>query len=221
MKTMRVLEPEGVYDIPEEVAAFDAFASRYLPFGSRLFVRRALGLCPVVHGHVLDIGAGGGQLAILLARSSKEPVVTALDTSAHMLHLAQKRAVRYDVLDRLRLVQADASMKLPFADHAFDIVTCHLMLHEVRDVQKFLREVRRVVKPRGAVLIKDIARMPPIILRLAPWRLFSLNARFARQSYNSWRAALSYRELCEVRDALGSNYALSRNFFWATIYPKS
>lgn len=216
---MRVLEPEGVYDTPEEVAAFDAFASRYFPFGSWLFVRRAVRLCPV-HGQVLDIGAGGGQLAILLARSSKVPIVTALDASAHMLHLAQERAVRYNVVDRVRFMQADASAKLPFDDHVFDIVICHLMLHEVRDLQKFLREVRRVVKPEGAVLIKDIVRMPPIILRAAPWRLFSLNTRFARQSFNSWRAALSYRELCEVRDALGSNYVLSWNFFWVTIYPK-
>lgn len=101
MKTMRVLEPEGVYDTPEEVAAFDAFASRYLRFWSRLFVRRAVGLCPV-RGQVLDIGAGGGQLAVLLARSSKEPVVTALDASAHMLHLARERAISNNVVDRLR-----------------------------------------------------------------------------------------------------------------------
>lgn len=117
-------------------------------------------------------------------------------------------------------MRANADAKLPFDDHTFDIVICHLMLHEVRDIQKFLREVQRVVKPEGAVLIKDIVRMPQIVLRAAPWRLFSLNARFARQSFNSWRAAPSYRELCEVRDALGSNYTLSRSFFWATIYPK-
>ncbi len=89
-----------------------------------------------------DIGGGTGNYAAALAAEGWDPVV--VDRSPEMLaHAAAKG---------LETVQADAQ-RLPFADRTFDAVAMISMLHHVEDRGAALAEARRMLKPRGRLVL--------------------------------------------------------------------
>ncbi len=80
---------------------------------------------------------------------------TAIDISQPMLNRAQRRAERFG-LD-LSLLQADAR-SLPFADDSFDHVIATLVFCDVPDPVKGLRELARVCRNDGLVLLLEHVR---------------------------------------------------------------
>lgn len=102
-------------------------------------------------GRILDLGGGTGELASLLA-AEMGCLVTILDSSPQMLRYAHGRV---GVLP----MQGDAA-SMPFADGSFDaVVVCDAFHHFVRG-DEAAREVARVVRPGGAVLVAEIDPRP-------------------------------------------------------------
>jgi len=105
---------------------------------------------------VLDVGCGSGRLTVALARAVAE--VTGMDTSAdrlaHAVRLAEKAGVQ------LTLVEADMEEPLPFTDASFDAVTSRLSLMIPRDAVPTLRELGRVLEPRGRIATVVWAALP-------------------------------------------------------------
>jgi demethylmenaquinone methyltransferase / 2-methoxy-6-polyprenyl-1,4-benzoquinol methylase len=101
---------------------------------------------------VLDVATGTGDLALLLARGPKAPLVTGVDFAPEMLELAREKAARAGL--PLRLERADA-LALPFADAAFDAVTVAYGLRNFADVAAGLREMRRVLRPGGRLVVLE------------------------------------------------------------------
>ncbi len=62
---------------------------------------------PLSVPRILDIGTGSGNLAIAVAKHLPSSVLTAIDTSAEALSLAQKNATRHGVLERIRFLYSD------------------------------------------------------------------------------------------------------------------
>jgi demethylmenaquinone methyltransferase/2-methoxy-6-polyprenyl-1,4-benzoquinol methylase len=142
---------------PHEVAAmFDGVASRYdltntvLSFGRdrawRRATRAALGLLP--GDRVLDVGAGTGVSTEELARSGAYPV--GMDLSIGMLRAG--RRARPEVA----LLAGDA-LRLPFPDATFDAVTISLALRNVVDPVAALREMARVTRPGGRLVVCEFS----------------------------------------------------------------
>ncbi len=99
---------------------------------------------------LLDLATGSGVLAATLGRACPEATVIGADFCLPMLQQAQAgRGLR-------RLVVADA-MRLPFADGVFDAVTVAFGLRNMPSYLGALREMRRVVKPGGHLLILDFS----------------------------------------------------------------
>ena len=93
--------------------------------------------------HALDLGCGDGRLtAKLRARS-----VTASDVSSVAVRRAARRLPDAEVV----LVAPDEP--LPFVDGEFELVLCAETIEHVRDVQLFLSEVRRVLRPGGGLAL--------------------------------------------------------------------
>src|ERR1700739_4622941 len=93
----------------------------------------------------LDRASGTGEPAIsLAARVGPQGHVTALDLSADLLEIAQKRA-RARGLDNFRARQADAH-SLPFPDNSFDLATSRFGVMFFRDPAGALGELRRVLR---------------------------------------------------------------------------
>lgn len=102
---------------------------------------------------VLDVATGTGRLpAALFAQHGFRGRMVALDISARMIELAQAKLVRY--ADRITFMQHDAQ-RLPFDADTFDAVTCLEALEFMRDPRNAVREMVRVLKPGGLLLVSN------------------------------------------------------------------
>lgn len=107
----------------------------------------------------LDLGAGGGHVAYLIARHAG--LVTASDLSPEML-AAVAATARDKGLANIETAEAPAE-HLPFDDASFDFLACRFSAHHWRDLDGGLREARRVLE-RGsrAVFIDAYAPGPAL-----------------------------------------------------------
>jgi ubiquinone/menaquinone biosynthesis C-methylase UbiE len=131
------------YDAMASAYAADNAVSPYNAFYERPATMVLLG--KVAGLRVLEVGCGSGILTTWLV--DEGAAVTAMDVSPAMLDLARR-----SVGDRADLVVANLAAPLPFETDRFDVVVASLVLHYVRDWTAALRELRRVLSPRGAVV---------------------------------------------------------------------
>ena len=121
----------------------------------RLWKRRVVALSNFREGEMgLDLCCGTGDLAIRLARRGGSLV--AMDLNWPMLRQASVRFAKQRE-NRIRLTQADA-MNLPLGDGIVDLVTIGYGLRNLADLEAGLREITRVLKPRGRLLILDFGK---------------------------------------------------------------
>jgi len=95
---------------------------------------------------ILDIGCGAGPLAEELI--SRGAMVSGFDASREMVELARERLGSSADLQVARLGES-----LPYADDAFDDAVSSLVFHYLQDWSFALQEVRRVLKPKGRLII--------------------------------------------------------------------
>jgi ubiquinone/menaquinone biosynthesis C-methylase UbiE len=100
---------------------------------------------------LLDIATGGGHTANAFAPLVKK--VTAVDLTIEMLAAAENFIIG-NGHQNVEFVQGDAE-QLPFTDESFDIVTCRIAPHHFPNVDLFIKEVYRVLKPGGQFLLDD------------------------------------------------------------------
>jgi len=100
---------------------------------------------------VLDIGTGAGHTAFAFAPFVSR--VTAVDITRQMIDEARRLQDR----NGLRNVEfaLAAAANLPFADQAFDVVTCRRAAHHFSDVTGALSEMNRVLATGGRLIIDD------------------------------------------------------------------
>ena len=167
-----------------------------------------------LEGPALDVAAGTGDFALEIARNSWASHVIALDNTLEMLSVAAKKARRGGLLDKLQVVSGDAHF-LPFPNDRFICVTVGFGVRNFVDVPQALREMARVVRPGGRVVILEIFRLEgrgllgrlfPLYFRtVAPW----LGALLAgdREAYSylpkSVETFLSVDELSALMEQAG------------------
>lgn len=105
-------------------------------------------------GHVLEIGAGAGH-NFTFYDASRATSVDAIEPDATMLRYASERA--RDAKVPIRLTQAPAET-LPFPDDTFDTIVVTMVFCSVGDPQRGLRELKRVLKPGGRLLMAEHVR---------------------------------------------------------------
>jgi len=187
-------EPEIMAGAEEAAAYAGAAAMRYLSRIDDSFVRQCLA-AGIRHGHVLDVGTGPGVIPLKLLACRPALRVTAVDLSDSMLALARENAAVHPCGARVRFARGDAK-ELPYADGSFDAVISNSLLHHLRNPLPFLDAVARVVKPGGAIVMRDIRR-PPSGLYWAWWRWFGryYHGQMLASYQASLRAAFTAREL--------------------------
>ncbi|WP_026676302.1 class I SAM-dependent methyltransferase [Fictibacillus gelatini] len=100
---------------------------------------------------LLDIATGGGHVANAFAPYVKE--VVALDLTPEILAAAE-RFIRSNGHTNVTFIEGDAE-SLPFPDESFHVVTCRIAAHHFPNVQSFIKETHRVLKPNGIFLLID------------------------------------------------------------------
>ena len=142
---------------PHEVAAmFDGVAARYdltndvLSMGQTRAWRRAVATAVDARPgeRILDLAAGTGTSSVPFQQAGAS--VVACDFSLGMLGVGRSRN------PELEFAAGDA-LRLPFRDGAFDAVTISFGLRNVSDTTAALRELRRVTKPGGRLVVCEFS----------------------------------------------------------------
>jgi ubiquinone/menaquinone biosynthesis C-methylase UbiE len=148
----RVLEPE-VMDNWQEATAYDAMDFSAI---NRDFALTAIDLHPQAV-RVLDIGTGTAQIPIILCQEKSCYQVLGVDMAQSMLTLGRRNIEAAGLLQQIQLELADGK-SLPYPNWGFDMVISNSLVHHLPDPRSFFQQVARLVKPNGAVLIRDLLR---------------------------------------------------------------
>jgi ubiquinone/menaquinone biosynthesis C-methylase UbiE len=216
----RVLEPE-VMDSAEEARDYDAMDHREV---NERFVSDFLAFQPSCQ-RVLDLGTGTAQIPIELCRRSAAVHIVAIDAASHMIELAAQNVRRAGVTDRIRLDLCDAK-RLPFPDSIFDAVVSNSIVHHIPQPASVLAEMARVVRPAGAIFVRDLARPADVatLERLVQQYAGNANEHQRRMFAESLHAALTVAEMSDLVRALGFapgcvQMTSDRHWTWAAVKP--
>ncbi len=152
---------------------FTSVASRYdlmndlMSFGvHRLWKRWFTATSGVREGDaVLDLAGGTGDIAAsLVPLVGERGVVVIGDINAAMLRVGRDRLLDRGFVRNLSYAQLNAE-SLPFPDSSFDAVTIAFGLRNVTDKDAALREMQRVLRPGGRVLILEFSSVQSQILK--------------------------------------------------------
>ena len=160
----------------------------------------------------LDVCCGTGDMALELAgRVSPGGHVVGCDFSEPMLDLAREKA-RGRVAEAVRFEWADA-LSLPYDAGRFDAVTVGFGVRNLADLDRGLREMTRVLRPGGRLVVLEITQplRPPLSVFYSLWfdRIVPLFGTFSGDSEayaylpESVRSFPAPRRLAEMMDAAG------------------
>ena len=146
----------SICDIPE--LGPDAYARwRTSEIGARterLETELILELVGNVDGcNILDVGCGDGEFALELTRRGAS--VTGIDASPAMIDAAKARAKKHNANITFQVAVAE---HLPFSAGQFDVVTAITILCFVDDAAPVFREIARVLRPGGRLVIGELGR---------------------------------------------------------------
>ncbi|WP_434968836.1 demethylmenaquinone methyltransferase [Microbacterium sp. bgisy207] len=146
-------DPARVSGMFDEVAAGYDRTNTVLSVGNDRLWRKATtrALCPRPGQRILDLAAGTGTSSVAIARTGAE--VVAADFSPGMIAEGRRRHAN---VPGVTFVEADATA-LPFGDAEFDAVTISFGLRNVQDPDAGLREMLRVTKPGGRLVVCEFS----------------------------------------------------------------
>lgn len=149
-------DPQRVSGMFDKVAAAYDRTNTVLSLGNDRFWRVATlrAVAPQRHERILDLAAGTGTSSMAFVPSGAH--VVAADFSPGMIAEGRRR---HGTVPNLEFVQADAT-DLPFADGEFDAVTMSFGLRNVNDPRRALRELRRVTRPGGRIVVCEFSHPP-------------------------------------------------------------
>ncbi|OZH54533.1 methyltransferase type 11 [Hydrocoleum sp. CS-953] len=115
---------------------------------------------------ILDVACGTGEFERLLLNKNPTQKIIGVDISEKMLDLARKKYQAYSNVE----FQKASVHSLPFESHSFDVVVCANSFHFFDKPQVALREMKRVLKPDGKVIILDWNK-DYFVCRICDWFL--------------------------------------------------
>ncbi len=150
--------------------AFAKIADRYvltnhvLSIGTDILWRRKVGRIVSRWNpeHVLDVATGTGDLALEIQKRCPGAKVLGTDFCPEMLAHATEGGVQE--------TQVEDAMNLSFKDGTFDVVTAAFGLRNMENWQEALREMGRVIKPGGHLLVLDFSQPRGILKK--PYGLY-------------------------------------------------
>lgn len=101
---------------------------------------------------VLDVGCGGGRTIQKLAALAPDGTVYGVDYAKGSVAASRAKNAEFIKAGRVQIYPASVS-RLPFPDHQFDLVTAVETQYYWPDLPNDMREIRRVLKPGGTLLI--------------------------------------------------------------------
>ncbi len=140
---------------------------------------------------LIDVGTGNGRLAMLLAEEGASEVV-GIDASPVLLEAAEYLRLRNPspAMPRVSFRLAPAH-RIPFKNEGFDAIVCRLLLHHSTKPEAILRELARLLKPGGLLILADLLSADDPVKRATQ---NTIEAR-RNPSHIAARSADQYRKL--------------------------
>ena len=102
---------------------------------------------------ILDIATGTGDLALMMSTLAPEKII-GLDISEGMLSVGKEKISKAQLNDKIEMVVGD-SEDIRYADNTFDAITVSFGVRNFANLDKGLGEIRRVLKPKGILVILE------------------------------------------------------------------
>jgi len=141
----------------------DQFTRQAVPFSTATAIKDEAALRLIVEfsgagpdDTVLDVACGGGLVVCAFAKTVRH--ATGIDLTPAMLEQARKSQAAQG-LTNVTWKQGDV-LPLPFPDASFSIITSRFAFHHFLDPLAVLKEMKRVAKPGGKVMVVDSAPAP-------------------------------------------------------------
>lgn len=128
---------------------FDRSVDGFLSSFFRRFIAKNLSL--EEGAAVLDVGCANGSLLSALNEKTKIKG-TGIDISPLMIKTAREKYPEFDFI-------SGTAQKLPFQEASFDLAICSASFHHFPDPDGFLKEIKKVLKSEGRLVIAEI-RIP-------------------------------------------------------------
>lgn len=171
---------------------------------------------------IADLGCGPGVSTFELARRVADARLIGIDLAPRMLDEARRREPSSGACARVTWLRANAEL-LPIATASLDACTGHSFLYLVQDRSGVLREVRRVLRPGGRLVLLEpndepmtlrralrISNDPRHLVSVSLWRPFSrLHGRFTLDSLTRTLSAAGFVN-CQASEAFGGLGLLAR-----------
>jgi len=106
---------------------------------------------------ILDVATGTGDMAIMMAKHLPGSRITGVDISSGMLDIGRQKVAKLQLEKTITLQQGD-SEALPFPDRYFDAVTVAFGVRNFEQLEKGLREMGRVLKPGGKLIVLEFSQ---------------------------------------------------------------
>lgn len=151
-------------------------------------------LTPHIPVRILDVGCGTGFVSsLLLAHLRANDLVVGVDQSEGMLRRARTK-LDDGAAGRVRLVRGDVA-RLHFRSASFDLLTVNSVLHHCFDYRAVVRELDRVLKPGGYLMLahepnREFFRSSLVRAAAATWKLLGFGMRVPRDTCDAINARL-------------------------------
>ncbi|MCR5849570.1 MAG: bifunctional demethylmenaquinone methyltransferase/2-methoxy-6-polyprenyl-1,4-benzoquinol methylase UbiE [Bacteroidaceae bacterium] len=119
-------------------------------------------------GVILDIATGTGDFAMLLAERLKPQRIIGADISEGMMDVGREKVAQAGLQDVISFQWEDCT-KLSFPDGTFDAVTSAYGVRNFQDLDAGLREMQRVLRPGGHLLIVELTPPPRFPMKQLFW----------------------------------------------------
>ncbi|PAX53271.1 class I SAM-dependent methyltransferase [Brunnivagina elsteri] len=158
----RILEPE-VMDTWEESVAYDGMDFNDI---NTAFANDAIAIASNHPILVLDAGTGPGRIPLIMAQMRPKWKFVAVDLAESMLEIARQNLQKVlnqtanqktNLQEQIRFELVDVK-NLPYHDGEFDLIVSNSLIHHLPEPSTFFEEIKRVLKPNGAIFIRDLFR---------------------------------------------------------------
>lgn len=191
---------EQVERMFDNISPYYDVLNRVLSLGiDRRWRRTAVELLPEQYGlKVLDMATGTADLALEIVRQRPDASVVGIDISRDMLAIGGKKVVEAGLSDHIDM-EVGASEHIAHADDTFDAATVAFGVRNFEDTVGGLREMCRVIRPGGKIVVLEFSRIRTFPIkqafnlyfgRVLPWigRVWSSDPRAYAYLYESVQA---------------------------------
>lgn len=174
------------YDLMNDVMSFGMH---------RLWKRMLLELSGLSENAIaLDIASGTGDIPKLISQKFPSSHIHVTDINESMLALGKERSINENFYQNCSFALASGE-KLPYQDQMFDLVTIGFGLRNFTDKQAGLREMKRVLRPGGILLILEFSKPTnSLFSKIYDWYSFNVIPRLGSLFVDD---ADSYKYLAE------------------------